>query len=74
MPKKLEKTEEVVEKPNLVKSETAKIEKNRCQVFNDKGKFVREYTFAEHGEKFDDNAKEYAKKIGGTYQYPILLR
>lgn len=73
MPKKLEKETQVETPKAEPKVVDAKVDKTRVQVFDSRGNLAREYTLAVHGEKMDDYAKGYAKKIGGSYQYPIIL-
>ena len=50
-----------------------RVDKSRVRVFNNRGDYVREYSIADHGKGFVDLAKEYAGKVKGRYEFPILL-
>lgn len=52
---------------------SARIDKERVNVFSPTGAFARQYSFSVHGKEFVDKAKEYASKIKGRYEFPILL-
>lgn len=61
--KEIEETTEAGPEPE-VKVEVVK--SASASVYTSRGQFVRTYTKSIHGSKFDDLAKEYAGKIGGT--------
>jgi len=72
--KALAKEEEEEAEPNLEKAPDAKVDKSRVQVYNKSGNYVRTYTEELHGKKALGYAEEYAKKIGGSVRFPILLK
>ena len=74
-PKKINEEVQEVQVPEVKpEAPNARVDTERVNVFDKSGKFVRDYVSSQSrpDKSFDEIAKEYAKKIGGTFQYPIL--